>query len=434
MSKARMTWLAGVTVASAVLCAAVWRATHPAGARASGPIPHHAYVWQRAWTGEVRRAVTDADPNLVRLVALAAEVQFHASDPPRLVRAALDYAALLASGRGVGLALRVGPYPGPFRHDDAPATFLADLAESIITEARRAGLMPAELHVDFDCAESKLDGYRLWLEAIRPRAAPTPVTVTALPCWLDRPAFGRLIAAADGYVLQVHSVQPPRASPGEMVLCDPAAAAEAVERAARFGRPFRVALPTYAYLAAFDASGRLLGLSAEGPSANWPDDADLRAVRSDAGAMAGLVRAWTADRPAAMAGVIWYRLPVAGDRWNWRPPTLSAVMAGRTPRANLHAHTRRVEPGLVEIELANIGDADAVAGVSVAVGCDGADVLAADALGGFRCVASPRGGLLLCGPQASPAPLLGPGQRRMIGWVRLRSQKEVEAHVLPSGS
>jgi len=31
----------------------------------------------------------------------------------------------------------------------------------------------AELQLDFDCAESKLDGYRVWVEAIRSRLAPT---------------------------------------------------------------------------------------------------------------------------------------------------------------------------------------------------------------------------------------------------------------------
>jgi len=38
-------------------------------------------------------------------------------------------------------------------------------------------------------------------------------------------------------------------------------------------------------------------------------------------AAAGLVREWTRERPEELAGILWYRLPVAGDRLNWPMPT-----------------------------------------------------------------------------------------------------------------
>src|SRR4029077_5145510 len=95
------------------------------------------------------------------------------------------------------------------------------------------------------------------------------------------------------------------------LLCDPAAAKKAVEAAARFRRPFRVALPTYGYVVAFDRQGKGGGLSAEGPLLSWPREAMVRVARSDPAAMAGLVRTWTADRPAALSGILWYRLPSA---------------------------------------------------------------------------------------------------------------------------
>ena len=245
-----------------------------------------------------------------------------------------DAATLRQAGAPVSLALRVGPFPGPFTANDKVALFLGDLAASLVQRPKTNGVSVSELQVDFDCATSKLDGYRVWLEAIQRRVAPLPVTITALPSWLRSSAFKRLAQAAPNYVLQVHSVERPSSFDAPFTLCDPANAQRAVERAGRIGVPFRVALPTYGYVLAFDKSGKFLGLSAEGPARAWPADAKLRQVDSNPRELAALVQGWTARRPAAMRGVIWYRLPVATDSLNWRWPTLGALLAGRIPPGN----------------------------------------------------------------------------------------------------
>jgi hypothetical protein len=424
-----------VTVAAAAVL--VWRfVIRPPVPRAAGPLPHAAYVWQRAWTGPVREAVTGAGaaPALGGLVVLGAEVAWEGG-APRVARVRPDADALRASGLPVGLALRIGPYAGPFAAGGEPFGLLARLAESLVAESAAAGVAPRELQVDFDCAESKLDGYRVWVEALRRRVAPVPLTFTALPSWLDAGAFRRLAAAADGFVLQVHSLERPAGPDAPLALCDPAAARRAVERAARAGVPFRVALPTYGYLVAFDRGGRFLGIAAEGPRPGWPDDARVREVGADAAAMAGLVRGWTADRPAALRGVIWYRLPVETDALNWRPATLDAVRAGRVPRAVLRAETRRPQPGLVEIDLVNDGDGDAaLAGVSVTTRWGGERLVASDALNGFERADEGPGVLRLRGAAAPPAGRLRAGERRLVAWARLEGGAgDVTAGVDPAG-
>ena len=128
--------------------------------RANGPLAQDAYVWNRAWVGPVQEAITTHATNFTSLVVLAAEVSW-ANREPRVVRVALDHAALRNTSRPVGLALRIGPYSGPFGSDDRLTRWLADLASSIVVEARTNGLSVAELQIDFDCAESKLGGYRV---------------------------------------------------------------------------------------------------------------------------------------------------------------------------------------------------------------------------------------------------------------------------------
>ena len=381
-------------------------------------------MWQRSWTPAVREAVSGTR-GFAGIVALAAEVDFRGASP-RVMRVPVAGPALQASGRPVGVAVRVLSFPGRFGDDPRLGEFLARLARSLVSEARAQGIALSEIQIDYDCPESKLDDYRSLLPGLRAAVAPVPVVITALPAWLrQKEAFGELIAAADGYVLQVHSLSPPRSPQERIVLCDPESAREWVEAAARFGKPFRVALPTYGYVAAFDRKGQLLGLSAEGPRLSWPAGLRLETARSDPAAMAGLVRGWTAERPAALAGVLWYRLPVPGDRLNWAAPTLAAVMAGREPRAAVEAVSRAPEPGLVEIDLVNEGEGEAPWPSPVRIRWSHDTFLAADGLGGYR--VRRRGDREVWLERAGSS--LRPSERRVIAWLRFTAPTEVQVEI-----
>ena len=393
------------------------------GARASGPLSQDAYVWQRAWTGPVRRSMLEHADQFGRLVVLSAEVSFPQGEP-RITRVAMDRSTVCAIGRPVGLALRVGPYPGPFKQDDAVARVLSELAAGLVAEARTNGVSVAELQMDFDCAERKLDGYRVWVEALRERVAPVPLVITALPAWLDQAAFGQLAMAADGFVLQVHSLARPRTPNDPFRLCDPAAARRAVERAAKLRRSFRVALPTYGYLAAFDRADRFIGLSAEGPVASWPAGVKLREIKADPGVLARLVSGWMADRPQELAGVVWFRLPMESDQRNWRWPTLAKVMAGEIPRADVRAEARRTEDRLVEIELVNRGTAEHRGPGRVTVSWPRGRLIASDGLLAYETAGGAMDSIQFRGKADRPG--LPPGERRTIGWLRFESEAEVK--------
>ena len=314
--------LSGSAIGGAVWFFLYWQTPH-----VSGPLRQEVYVWQRAWTKPVRDAVTQHATNFAALAVLRAEISWTTNRQPQLTRANVDYETLARLRRPVGFALRIGTYAGPFTND-AVATFITATAARLVAEVRTNHVPLAELQIDFDCAESKLDGYRVWIEAIQRRIAPLPVTITALPSWLDSRAFRRLAAGATNYVLQVHSAVRPRSAGAPYTLCDPQAARRAVETAGRLGIPFRVALPTYGYLQAFYPNDNFLGHSAEGPRPNWPTNTLIRKVESNALELSELIRDWTAHRPATMNGVIWYRLPVASDKHNWPWPMLQDVMRG----------------------------------------------------------------------------------------------------------
>jgi hypothetical protein len=232
---------------------------------------------------------------------------------------------------------------------------------------------------------------------------------------------------AHDYVLQVHSLERPRSFDEAFTLCDPAAAKRAVAKAAELGVSFRVALPTYGYLMAFDGQGRFLGLSAEGPAKSWPADARLKEVRADPLQIAKLVQEWCSNPPAALKAILWYRLPVPGDTLNWRWPTLAAILQVRTPRKSVRVSSHRVEPGLVEISLVNDGELDISSRLAVQTRWRGARLVAGDGLHGFeladRSVSSAR---FETGVRPYRLPT---DEQQVIGWLRLGEDCEVQVEL-----
>ena len=395
--------------------------------RAGTALPQSVYVWQRAWSPPVVAAVTAHATNFAETVVLAAEVSWH-NQIPSVTRVAVDYPTLAKSRQPIGLALRVGPFHGELAKNLLAVNVLAGVAASLVTAARTNHVAPVELQIDFDCATARLADYQTWLGELQRRLAPLPVTITALPAWLNAPAFAPLAAAASNYVLQVHSLEKPVSIDRPFTLCNPVAARRAVARAGELGAPFRVALPTYTYLVAFGTNGRFAGLAAEAPKTDWPAGTQVRAMSADPVAMSALVQDWTARRPAALRGVVWYRLPVNVDNLNWRWATLGAIVQGRVPREQFQAAARRVEPGLVEISLVNSGELDISSRLAVMVRWSGARLAAGDGLAGFE-LAEPDGAAAsLNSPLSFRLPA---GEKLVIGWLRFDADREVQLEVRP---
>jgi hypothetical protein len=181
---------------------------------------------------------------------------------------------------------------------------------------------------------------------------------------------------------------------------------------------------------AFDQDGRFLGLSAEGPAQAWPASVQIRETHADPIELFSLVQGLAANRPAALQGVIWYRLPVAPDILNWRWPTLAAMLGGRSPRESFKAESRRVEAGLVEISLVNDGELDIASRLAVPVRWPregGTRLIAGDGLCGFALLDGAPFSIVL---QSKKSPMRLPaGEKQVIGWLRLSQDCEVQVEI-----
>lgn len=374
----------------------------------TGPLAESIYVWQRQWTPAVARAVQERAKEFERSIVLGAEVDWRGG---QVQVAQVRWQAAAFQGRQVGVALRISPKTHGF---GTAGPELHRTAVVLLTRARASGLNALELQVDYDAPTSGLAEYAQWLRQLRPMLTGAELTITALPTWLKSERWPAVALACDSFVLQVHALVAPRGPDHPARLCDPQQAHWAVQRAAETGRPFRVALPTYSYGVAFDAQGKLLGLAAEGPVPALPLGGVWQELQASPEEITGLLSSWRLSRPALLRGLVWFRLPVDGDRRNWAWPTLQAVRAGRVPVPRLKVAWQRGDQGTWELVAVNGGELDATLPDTVRAPMADAQEVAADALGGYG-LRRQAGALEFV---SSGRIRLGPRQRRLLGWLR----------------
>ncbi len=387
-------------------------------------ISQQAYVWQRAWSDSLREMVVQSADKLDGVTVLFAEV--HPSQVNGVYRADVDFDRLKASGLPVTLALRLNLDTGYDVERSFQSGFLG-WVEYAIETARSHGVDPVALEIDFDCPTSQLESYTAQLRELRKVCSGVPLSITTLPTWMTRPrAFRDLVQATDRFVLQVHSIKRPQSYEDVVSLCDPLEVQRWTEQATRFGVPFHVALPTYAYRIAFNEEGALVEVSGENASLMQNPDWRYRVVRSDPEAMAGIVRSLQVERPEVCAGIIWYRLPVGEERHNWDTLTWHAVMSNQVGPSGWQIHAVPQADGAIEMQIESTSAVEQAPPSQVTVTWSGANALAWDGQRNYAVKATLDHGLIWHWPEQMTRPQLSAGTRWTIGWLRMDAASEFQ--------
>ena len=140
-------------------------------------------------------------------------------------------------------------------------------------------------------------------------------------------------------------------------------------------------------------------------------------------------------KPAGCAGIIWFRLPVAGDQLNWDIATLKVVLHGGLPIAQLEVDVSWPLAGLAEVSVVNRGEQNALPPAKVIAQWSGeASVLTADGLRGYALAASPvkSGVIAMTAAPTVAEERIAPGRRRKIGWIRFSHETSLTAHIVTS--
>ena len=194
----------------------------------------------------------------------------------------------------------------------------------------------AEIQIDCDVPESKLAEYAVFLEHLHRMIPGRILSVTLLPCHLrHRAELEKLFRNVSSYVLQLHALEKPGNLPAEYRLFDPDAADRAMKTAVAMQKEFKMALPAYAYRLHYaEKTGKFLRLSAE----NMPARKSGEVIRIAAPDWKALLefRKRYADIP-----VIWFRLPMPGDRLCLEMANLKRLEAGTLPLETIETSIRR---------------------------------------------------------------------------------------------
>ncbi|WP_337961743.1 DUF3142 domain-containing protein [Pseudomonas sp. Gutcm_11s] len=367
------------------------------------PLDQQLYIWQRQWLPSHANALTQsrADFSTLRVLALQAHPQAGWS------RALVDAELLRRDGRPLIAVVRLD--------GQLPQLDGAEIGRQItrlLADWRAAGLPLRGLEIDHDCASARLPAYAELLRELR-RQLPSELqlSITALPAWLSSSALEEVLAAVDSSVLQVHAVNAPQDG-----LFDPEQAQDWAERyGQRSGKPFLLALPAYGV--ALTENGQV---ESEVPLRQGGPRRELRADPEQVSALLGELRQ---SPPRHLAGIIWFRLPLAGDRRAWPMPTLLATVRGQ-PLAPALGLQRQQKDGFSQLQLFNNGTL--ASQLPRRIELPARACAAADGLGDYRVERSDD--LLTFVRRHNGR--LDAGEHRALGWARCEQIDQGGMHVL----
>lgn len=359
------------------------------------PLDQQLYIWQRQWRPVHAQALAESRADFSTLRVLALQAQPNAG----WSRALVDLEQLKADGRPAIAVVRLdGQLPA--LDLEAARTQIAQL----LADWQAFGVPLGGLEIDHDSGNVRLPGYADFLLKLREQLPPgLKLSITALPAWLDSPHLPALLQAVDSSVLQVHAVSDPRRG-----LFDPLLARQWAEQWSRVSeKPFYIALPAYGVALLPDAGG------APVVESEVPLDlaGERRELLADPQQLLDLGRQLRNQPPTHLAGLIWFRLPLPGDRRAWSLATLKAVARGDELASQWQVETAGRD-GLYDITLANVGNLDLPLPARVELKTDACD--AADGLNGYRLQQSPQH--LVFNRQSSAR--VAAGGRRVLGWAR----------------
>lgn len=422
--------------------------------KATPGLTHDFYVWQRLWSPQLVQALQQATPDVRCWRVLSLQVGGPPANTARNMMSApfsvaLNWAALAATKRPVVVVVRIegarlANYDASLHHD------ISEHLQAVHTKSRQHGVTLAGVELDHDCATSQLAAYAAWLQGLRaawrtqPALQPLstlPLSITALPAWRVSPDLPALLRLADESVLQVHAVQRPGAG-----LFDAPSAQHWAQAWARLApHPFRLALPCYGSRVGFNEWGETLAVESEAAvTLRSSREQELTASPREVSA---LLTWFKTQMPEHLVGIVWFRLPSAGDQRAWRLSTWQAVVQGRVQGEVEHALHVSLRPaqmpadtpaqmsgashaagadnaaGLFDVVLRNSADFDVDLPGAIALP---AAMQAADGRQGYAIDLLTRPARLV----RRQAGWLRPQSELTIGWVRLEKNADAELSII----
>lgn len=417
------------------------------------PLTQEVYIWQRQWRPANQTALVQSQGAFqgLRILALQAHPKPNGADI--WFEVAVNHAWLQADPRPKIAVIRLD---GQFVHLNDEQVI--NKISQVLTHWQAKGTHIAGVEIDHDSASSKLPAYRDFLKKLKAQLpADLKLSITALPAWLNSADFPALLTNIDELVLQIHSVSDPR-----LGLFDAAQGWQWVQQLSKISTvPYLIALPAYGSAVISTASG--YKVESETPLRGQLNNTHaVEELMADPHVLQAFVHKLQSHADAKLKGIIWFRLPLEGDKRVWPLNTLIAVAQQGELAAKIElvissdsdiqttlatenkAKSQEIlKPQLFQLSLINRGN---IAGeIPATLSLAGQACSGYDAQNGYRVIQ--KNGLLVwqwradntaalaqteTAPSATnmPMPLpnkdtqkhmLNPGGQKVIGWARCES-------------
>ncbi|MCU8020605.1 MULTISPECIES: DUF3142 domain-containing protein [unclassified Shewanella] len=302
------------TTASPNTSVAVKAATEATTLRA--PLAQEVYIWQRQWRPANQTALVQSQGAFqgLRILALQAHPKPNGADI--WFEVAVNHAWLQADPRPKIAVIRLD---GQFAHLNDEQVI--NKINQVLATWQAKGTHIAGVEIDHDSANSKLPAYRDFLKKLKAQLpAELKLSITALPAWLSSADFPVLLTSIDELVLQIHSVSDPR-----LGLFDATQGWQWVQQLSNISTvPYLIALPAYGSAVISTASG--YQVESETPLRDQLKSVNVvQELMADPLVLQAFVQKLHTQKDAKLRGIIWFRLPLEGDKRVWPLNTLIAV-------------------------------------------------------------------------------------------------------------
>lgn len=374
------------------------------------PLDNQVYIWQRQWLPAHQQALAASRNDFSTLRVLAAQ----AHPKEGWITARINPTMLRNDSRPLIAVVRLD---GQLPTLDSVA--IGHHVQQLVSDWQAAGLNVQGVEIDHDCASSRLNAYREFLQQLRDKLpANLALSITALPAWINSPALPELLQVVDSSVLQVHAVSRPEAG-----LFSPKQALHwAKAYAEQTTKPYYLALPAYGIALLENPDGGAPWVESE---VSLPMGGARRELTAEPDQVAALLTDLKASPPEHLQGLLWFRLPLPADRRAWPLATLQAVVHGQPLRGDIQLEIHQ-QGALSELSLINNGNRSAALPKQLTVAASACS--AGDAIGGYRLQQPLDNPVAFTRQTATQLPA---GQRQAIGWLRCVQLDQGRSHVTP---
>lgn len=285
-------------------------------ANLSSPLAQEVYIWQRQWRPANQTALEQSQGAFQGLRILALQAHPKPSGADIWFEVAVNHAWLQADPRPKIAVVRLD---GQFTHLNDEVVI--NKINQVLANWQAKGTRIAGVEIDHDSASSKLPAYHNFLKKLKAQL-PTELklSITALPAWLSSADFPALLTSIDELVLQIHSVSDPR-----LGLFDVTQGWQWVQQLSNISTvPYLIALPAYGSAVISTASG--YKVESETPLRDQLTSANaVQELMADPLVLQAFVQKLQNQKDTRLRGIIWFRLPLEGDKRVWPLNTLIAV-------------------------------------------------------------------------------------------------------------